>query len=930
MSFGILPSILVTLFVLVGVALGALFGLLRGFKRSIVTLSGTIVAAVLAFFLASPIASLISNMIFSAIDMGSVKEIIAASPAAEELMKALPAAIVAPLLFVVLFMILKLIIKIPCCIISRFMGPKSTLRPIGIPLGAIQGLISSLVVVFVITGMVGVADNVTDTILNDSSEATADLRESVEAIDDVIDSFKNDPIANLICGPKSGKSDDSMSVNFVYSGLSTFKFRGTTVSLSNEIVNIADTVVCILPVTSNTDIANWTDEEITAVENFANKLNNSKIIISIGTDLVSGLSQKWANDEEFLGITRPKINTTVDPLMESLVVSLQTTTDETITEDINTVVEIIKVIYKHDVLKNFNDENASDSLLKTLSGEFISELLTVLSNNERFNVLVPEVANLGLRLLASTLELPENAQEVYQDTVNQISTSLNTVLATGATEESIAQFSDEMKDTLAANGINIAEEVSVEIANAIVNNFADESEVTPEKIEEYFRDFATVYSAIEDADISQTGQNSSGFVNLSGNNSIVGVNPRGTYDTSSMSYTEKIQLLASFGVYDHYSAMHDLSKPTNMLSNGKSAEAYVTYLINIINTAASNYDNIGKMGSSKNNPLISMGSPETIITTKVTAADLTVSSDMNLSKDDIEQFGKSFEAITTFIDSYSKLEGDLTLDQLQNVDIEAAGQALDMLKSVSALSNTVDNISNAVISKVVGTNINISDKMSDGSTSYKELFTTVKATAQVISNITNTDADDAQKEEAILELLINLTPGTAGVVNEIITEDFVIKQGAPKESAPASVKALRTAFVEMANLSGEEHDREAAYVTRMFDLAFSVKDNDQSNNIIGENGIFKSEDELVSMSIHSKVAAAALQSITIDENGNPVYDALKIANKLTDKNREDVVKSLEKNYNEQKVGMTNEEVSDLEAKIFSVSYLLNLEIDFIK
>ena len=941
-SLDLILSMAVTLFVILAAVLGALFGLARGYKRSIVTLIGTVVSAVLAFLLATPISRLLLSqknieMLINKTSFAStVEQLTDASPALAELIEVLPAAIVSPIVFIVLFVVIKLIMKIPCGLISTLMGKKSTLRPIGLPIGAIQGVVSASVIVLVLAGLISTADNITTVVLQDDSSSTAEIRNTVQMVDDYIETVKKDPVVNLLCPAEKtneenvslSKTTNATSVNPVFKKLTSFSYQKDNLVLNDEIVDIADMTLGLTPLLSNTEVATWTEAEIQVIESFAENFKNSKILINITPELVAKLCDSWAKGEEFIGMKRPVLDPTVDPILQALFESMKTTTSETLSEDIGAIVDILKVFYKHGLFEKLLGETPSEELLSALKGEFISELLKLLSANDRFCVLVPEVTNMGLRVLATTLKLPENNNEIYQNISNDISQSLSNVLSNGINDESLTQFSNEMLSTLNKNGVPVSQEATDIVSKAIAENFASKESVSAEEIQNFFGDFAVIYDALEKATGEQVKSDETPSVNLSTNlgNEIV---TRSTYSSESMNYNEKLSVLALIGVYDIYCEKFDLSSPTNVLENGMNADEFVSYLISIVNVINETHEKISSLGSSKENPLVSLGSADTLITTKITAESLKIASDAKFTESDIDNFSNCIESITQFVESYSKIEGDLSLDSLQDLDIAAAGRAFDSLKNISSLSSTVDQLSNAVISTVVGSDVNITDKMNDTNTSFEELFTTVKSTAEVISNITKEDQNSENKEGAILDLLLNLTPATAEIVTDVVTVDLVIQQGVPAEYASVSVQALRAAFVAMANLTGDDHEFEAKYISLLFELATVVKTSGNTNSIIGEEGLFESEEQLVDMTIHSKVATVALKSITTDKDGNPVYDALHVSKNLNDTNKAKIAEYAEQIYNDSKSELNAEELADLEVKIMSISYLLNVEMAFL-
>ena len=86
---------------------------------------------------------------------------------------------------------------------------------------------------------------------------------------------------------------------------------------------------------------------------------------------------------------------------------------------------------------------------------------------------------------------------------------------------------------------------------------------------------------------------------------------------------------------------------------------------------------------------------------------------------------------------------------------------------------------------------------------------------------------------------------------------------------------------------------------------------------------------MVYTTISSNIASAAFEEITKDENGDPVYDALGVADKLTENNKINVVAHMRNMYNEEKQTASEENLNVLKDRMIAASYLFGLELDFI-
>ena len=240
-------SIIVTLIVIFAMVLGMLFGFLRGFKNSIIRLPSVVLAALLSFGIALLISRLFvgKGLLVTVLSIFNVEdtynELASVSGSFVEIIKGILVAIITPIVFLVLFYLFKYLLLIPYVIIKKRINPENNKKNIkerllGIPLGAVQGLISVFVLLFVVGGYFCLADKVVTAANDISNQETAS---GMQDVVDIADEIKADPVMGLLC---SGESN-----NFVFEGLSRFKFQGEKCSLTNEVVTISETLLELTP-----------------------------------------------------------------------------------------------------------------------------------------------------------------------------------------------------------------------------------------------------------------------------------------------------------------------------------------------------------------------------------------------------------------------------------------------------------------------------------------------------------------------------------------------------------------------------------------------------------------------------------------------------------------------------------------------------------
>ena len=485
-------SIIVTLIVIFAMVLGMLFGFLRGFKNSIIRLPSVVLAALLSFGIALLISRLFvgKGLLVTVLSIFNVEdtynELASVSGSFVEIIKGILVAIITPIVFLVLFYLFKYLLLIPYVIIKKRINPENNKKNIkerllGIPLGAVQGLISVFVLLFVVGGYFCLADKVVTAANDISNQETAS---GMQDVVDIADEIKADPVMGLLC---SGESN-----NFVFEGLSRFKFQGEKCSLTNEVVTISETLLELTPLMNSDNNSSISNKEIAVLEGFTEKFGESVILKAIGAEMIAGGCEKWSEDEAFMGISFMGTDTSIYPIVIATFNVMEETTPKTIESDMNVFINMFKVCDKYGILNQSGDN--TDKLIETLNSGFTAELIDVLSQNERFSPIVSEIKTLSINMLATALKVPEVSEEEYDQVSEEIASALNEARQYDDQEEAKQWLSEEMHNAISSNGIEIDESVSELISEAINEAFAEHfDEITKETIQEYLDKYSIEY-----------------------------------------------------------------------------------------------------------------------------------------------------------------------------------------------------------------------------------------------------------------------------------------------------------------------------------------------------------------------------------------------------------------------------------------------------
>lgn len=881
-------SFAISLFVIVSALVGALIGFLRGWKKSTVSLCATILAGVLSFALSTLITKIFINdssivKLFETINMMELyNELLSIGPALVELLEAIPTALVKPIVFLLLWGVIELIFIIPCAIVKKIsiidVKEKSPIRLIGAPIGAIQGFILAIIPIFILAGYFNIVDK---TVKNIEKQEQVEISD-IESVETYLSEIRDNPFISVVSGTKDKN-------NFVFNSLSRFKFRGEKISLTNELVVVSDSFMQLSEFTSEND--SFTEHEINALDNFVNKFGESKVLTEVGAEVISKACAKWSNDEQFLGIGFNGVDENIDPIIFALFDSMKESTSDTVKTDMKCFVEILRVFDEHGLLDTISDN--TDSFVNNLSGDFMSDLLTILSSNERFSVVVPEVTNLSIKMLGSALNLPENSGEVYDSITSNLSNALNEGL------DDTDKLAGDIHTALQAGGVEVTEDISKMLAVSMADAFSDhEGEITKEDVQKYFEDYAIVYEAAK-SEMGDSASIKNDEITLSGDFSVGSQN--------FTSYEEALEKIANLGLLDYYGLAG--TNENDVLANGMKAGDFVKYIINIYNSVSDNADKLNENGAG----VLSLKSADDMITNKLTIDSLMLDKgSIELSPEDIQNISEGFESVIEFIGSVQNIEGGISLENIDQIDIELMGKALDSLKKTPLYSEAIDPIAGAVIENIVGSS-GVKDSLNEN-VSYEALMGTVKSTANVINKVKDTEASEDDKNKSMVELLETITPENADVVISIVNEEFMIAQGVDAEFAMATAKAFKAILREMALIEANERETEASKILSVFELVANMNE-----NIYGQAGIFNSPDDVVSILLHSKVGYAALMDLT--EGGS--RDALGLASKISSSDKAIIVSELTAYYE----NVEQSQKANIAECFNAVGLLLNLDIN---
>lgn len=333
-------------------------------------------------------------------------------------------------------------------------------------------------------------------------------------------------------------------------------------------------------------------------------------------------------------------------------------------------------------------------------------------------------------------------------------------------------------------------------------------------------------------------------------------------------------------------------------------------------------------------------SAETMETVVITSDEII---DKLVSYKDIADRHTESENIDEVVVSLMNIEINSDM-KVSNV-LDKMGEILDKMHKTSVYGEATKDLLVAImqadkVSGSFGLNVleitdfanNINNGVTEG-TKYSNIATTVSKSINMLEKINGGETS----QEVIQELMKDLTPETAKVMQNVTTPSLMKTYGVGEENAEKSSNAVSSLFGNMANyttnhpqgdMSDDEYkasiQKESEAVEKI--IAVSIKateDKEESKALFttgGEDGSLDlSASEVVDLFVKSTVATDTVEDLVNGDNGS--FDPLGIENKMTDSDKNQMTDALD-DYKKNNSDVEDEVLANIGA-MFGVVYGAN-------
>ena len=811
-----------------------------------------------------------------------VIDLINASTVLFETAIGLPVALLTPLVFVVLYTVLYILATVVYAIVMIFVGRKARKSEKNdVPYAEVRGLawslasaaLSLVVVLLPVAFYGGLADDTVNAIAK-SNLLDAETQAVVENISkEYVDPITDSTTVQMFRMMGGDAMIDSMTA---------FTVKGETIRLNDEITAIAELVGEIMPLVNAGNPQEFGDDEADRLVAIANTFSKSNFLTVVSSEAVYFLTDGIVNGDEPMELAD---NELFGGLVNRLIVIVHDDAKNTkqFTANLNTIAEMASILIKGGVLSNMDD---TDALMDELAGgSTIKDVIIVLGENDSMKYLIPEVTNIGIKAIASAIEVEEDADALYNELMNTIAADLNGVRDLDDAAK-VSELSSKLLEAFDDAGLVIDKQVidlySVAMIQGILSEAGDE-EIVAEDVQSFFVTYAW---SVEQS------QNGTMLISDARTNSAPAVLARMILAISDLNVKDA----------DFDATLAEILEDNGFaMLNTKEGALYETVVgvklkKNLDSAFAQPDSSVTKYDYTIQ---------EKFYTTSTVASTVALQSAQTMKEKsllifmdeiviDVDEAAKLItdetveveaEAIGGIFSKAGSLMNDLSGEEI-NIGTMATsvGSILNSLRSSISVgeerttnlfiaiiqSSMVRDTANMDIGTATQLGVKGTQKNADGTpVDYERTFKTISNTMDVLQNM-NSSTEGGMTQETLSTVLKDLNPQTAGMIESYITEERLTEDyGVSEEYSSTAAPLISDVFGYMgsADMTEEECTQEAEALNDVMTLVTSASD--KANSGESSETVFGGENSVLGKSADDTVATfMASESIKHSLNNN--------------------------------------------------------------
>lgn len=487
-TIGNIAGIVILVCMLLTVIGCGVIALFRGLKKSLGSAAVIVVSAIFSAIITALLCKPSSGWVNSVVDiisgMSGMEEIFSIEAVAT-LVKYYSVMIVKPFVFAVIFFLLRFVLGIVMRIVIKHIPilndlDKKVSMLGGAGVGVVMGFVISIMMFMPLLGTVNVVNT-----------AVAELDGAAES--EELSSIHS--LTGALTERGAGKIMLSAGGKGIYNSLASCKYEGERVTLTDEVKNVVGLVSSFTALSS--DIAEYGDEQVNAVQSIADALDRSVLLRGTVAGVLSEASTKWVAGEQFMGMDKIDAGEVVEPIIDELLVIMQTSDKDNISGDVRTLAAVFETLVEGEVLAAANEP---ESMLERLSAEgVVSGVVSATGSNERMVPMVDAITETGVRALASAIGIPMDSAELYDSFISELADTVSASMALDE-DERLEAVTDNVKHLLAEYGVELSDDEVKAIGEGIVSEFGGKYAVGSDELKQHLSNS----SGIGDSDTIQS------------------------------------------------------------------------------------------------------------------------------------------------------------------------------------------------------------------------------------------------------------------------------------------------------------------------------------------------------------------------------------------------------------------------------------------
>lgn len=777
-------------------------------------------------------------------------------PEVTETILSLVSAMIAPLLFIIFFIVFSIIaflVSVIVWLIKVITTTEENKRKNSIVTRLVTGVISGLI--FIVCIMIPVSSYAS---VASSALPIIDDPE-FEAVGDISTELNNVPTIKVF---------NTLGGSLLCNTLTNIKFTDGEETITTNLSNEAESVAYLynnIKKLSGIELSDYSNTEAEIIITIGENLSGSKFITKLSSGIIYYATDAWRKGEPFLGVEKPSAGQTFDPVIDEFFLIAHTDSQNIsyLSEDINTIAHLISDFATGGVFAKLESE-PKEIITALTENDIILNVIADLNANPRMKRLIPILTNLGFSIIGDSIGIPENAQEVYDGIMSDISDAINNT-ASYQISDRINTVADTVYASITESGTQITEEDALIIASALVSKFENKQLVKPEEITAFFLSLNEALSEGETADIT-----------FSGSFSIAPLGKDSDTDVSVIVAALLNEISAASDLDGEAKAQAIQNALDAFIATGIIDSASSEYKAAFVESVCENALSRSKEDTAKtieNIKALKSGQTASSVITKITLESIFFDPELYTQStiDSTElnnSMAKLFSNAADIVYKMSESDFDIThmtdhlsdlFDTLAHTSIYGQQKTHHLFSALlhsSAIQDSI-SLSNDILSSIIDSTKDIND--------FSSLIEMIGGFSGVIEN----SGEDNIQTDHIINIIKNTNKETAGVIETIITEETLVDAGIENNNMTQTVDVVQNVFANLAEIEDEEtFENEAEAVKSLMELA-SLDLESKENVFSGDDGIGYTADELVNTIAQSTAVRKTLSDTVSAESQNP-------------------------------------------------------------